>query len=325
MPRGKLRLLESIDDARLLKDFYKCSLCGLCEVVCQAGIKLTELWEKKRCDLVASGKSLPAHRKLAELANLYGNPYGIDQGMRFAVKGSGRTLYFAGCMSGFKLTGIAKSTASILEKLGIEFTMVGKEEFCCGSPFLRTGFEEVAKKLFAKNVKTWEKLGIERIITSCPGCYKTISTDYPRMAAETGVEFEVEVVHIVQILAREIEKLDGSGTVTFHDPCHLGRHMGIYEEPRVVIVKAGFELVEMERSREFALCCGAGGGLRTQFKGLSLEIAKERIREAERVSQTLVTSCPFCVYQLSRAAKEGGSRLRVFDVVEVVDSLISRR
>ncbi len=330
-PRGKLKLAESIGkiDARLLEDIYKCSLCGLCEVVCPEKLELVEFWENLRTKLVEAGKTLPAHRKLAEIVSLYGNPYGEDQKTRASwlgrELGNAKTLYFAGCMASFKLQRIAKSTASILEKLGIEFRVAGGEEYCCGSPFLRTGYRKVAEKLFEKNVRVWQKMGIERIVTSCPGCYRTIALDYAEMAEAKGIELDIEVIHVTAILDSELSSGDRRDILTtFHDPCHLGRHMGVYEEPRSVIRKLGLELVEMERNRELALCCGAGGGLRTQFKEISRAISRERIKEAEATgAELLLTSCPFCVYQLSRSAEKMGSKIKVADIVEVADRIVS--
>ncbi len=111
--------------------------------------------------------------------------------------------------SKFRLQNLAKSTASVLNKLGIEFTIAGKNEYCCGSPFLRTGQKDIVERLFEKNYRYWQKMGIERIITSCPGCYRTISLDYPKIAEEKGYEFDIDVVHTVSILDKmgEFEKI----------------------------------------------------------------------------------------------------------------------
>jgi Fe-S oxidoreductase len=235
-----------------------------------------------------------------------------------------KTLYFAGCTASFRLQNLAKSTASVLEKLGIDFTIAGKNEYCCGSPFLRTGQKDIVERLFEKNYAYWQKMGIERIITSCPGCYRTISLDYPKIAEEKGYEFDIEVVHTVSILDKmgEFEKIDLKAT--YHDPCHLGRHMGMYEEPRNVIKRLGINFVEMERNREQALCCGAGGGLRSQFPEISFEIGRQRVLEAmETGAEYLITCCPFCEYHLSKSAEKLGNRIKVVDLVEIAEKLIS--
>ncbi|MCS7122077.1 MAG: (Fe-S)-binding protein [Archaeoglobaceae archaeon] len=316
-PRGKIQLLDKKLSNRLVKDFYKCTVCGLCEVVCQSKLELTRIWEENRAKLVKSKKYMPAHKKIADAVLLYGNPYAAEQEARVLLNSPSNVLYFAGCMANFKVKNIAECTVKVLKLLGLEFKVAGKSEVCCGSTMLRTGFIDVAEKLFLKNVKNWQKMNVEKIITSCPGCYRTIKSNYPKIAEKKKIDFNFEVVHITQFLERELKKLDLKlGTVTYHDPCHLGRHSKVYEEPRNILKKIGYKIIEMERNRDFSICCGAGGGLRAQFPEISEKITLERILEAESTgAETLVTSCPFCVYQFSKV-----SRLKVRDVVEEVYS-----
>ncbi|WP_456329143.1 (Fe-S)-binding protein [Archaeoglobus sp.] len=336
-PRGKIQLtLKYLDgdieiDQRVVKDIFKCSVCGLCQEVCPVELPLIDFWEELRRELVRKGMApLSVHRKLREITFRNYNPYSGDQEKRgewadFEIKPA-KTLYFAGCTASFRLQNLAKSTASVLNKLGIDFTIAGKNEYCCGSPFLRTGQKDVVEKLFEKNFRYWQKAGIERIITSCPGCYRTLSLDYPKIAEEKGYEFNIEVVHTVSILDKMgvFEKSDITAKATYHDPCHLGRHMGMYEEPRNVIRKLGIDFVEMERNRERALCCGAGGGLRSQFPEISFEIGRQRVLEAmETGAEYLITCCPFCEYHLSKSAEKLGNKIKVVDLVEIAEKLIS--
>ncbi|MCS7144990.1 MAG: (Fe-S)-binding protein, partial [Archaeoglobaceae archaeon] len=284
-PRGKLILLSEIRrgaiklDVRIAKEIYKCSVCGICSVVCPSGLDLVDFWESIREEFVNKKLApLPVHRKVRDITYRESNPYGGDQQKRaewleFNV-GKSRTLYFAGCTASFKAQNIAKATANALKNLGLEFTVLGAQEFCCGSPFLRTGQKDIVKMLFTKNIKAWRKEGIEEIITSCPGCYKTLKEDYPKFAEEAKIDFNFEIKHVSTVFAELIKREKNLEFVaTYHDPCHLGRHMGIYEAPREVIRRSGISLVEMERNREFSLCCGAGGGLRTQFKEIAMAIA----------------------------------------------------
>lgn len=336
-PRGKIQIALSFlngnikIDARTVKDIFKCSVCGLCEEVCPIDLPLIDFWEELRYVMSKNGYApLSVHKKLKEITYRYFNPYSGDQDRRdewvnFEIKPS-KTLYFAGCTASFKLQNLAKATANALNKLGIEFTIAGRNEYCCGSPFLRTGQKDIFEKLFEKNIRYWERAGIERIITSCPGCYRTISRDYPRIAEEKGREFNIEVVHTVSILERmgRFEEVEKKVKGTYHDPCHLGRHMGMYDEPRNVIRKLGIEFVEMERTKEYSLCCGAGGGLRSQFKEISFEIGKQRVLEAmETGAEYLITCCPFCEYHLSKSAEKLGNKIKVVDLVEIAEKLIS--
>ncbi len=333
-PRGQLQILLQIADGsfeldmQIVKDIYKCSVCGLCEVVCMVDLPLIDFWEKLRAELVRKGYApLSVHRKLRDMTYINKNPYGGDQEKRgdwFKLESeeTAKTLYFAGCTASFRLQNLAKSTAELLKKLGIEFKYAGKEEVCCGSPFIRTGQLEIAKELFKRNVRTWEKMGVETIVTSCPGCFRTIARDYPKFAEEMGIDFNYEVYHTAQILDKNLDKDFEVKRIraTYHDPCHLGRHMNIYEEPRRVIAKLGIELIEMPRNRELSLCCGAGGGLRSQFKEISFEIGKERIKEAVSTKvEYLITCCPFCEYHLSKSSEKLGNVIKVVDLIELAN------
>ncbi|MFN3383947.1 MAG: (Fe-S)-binding protein [Archaeoglobaceae archaeon] len=326
-PRGKIILSKQGKiDERIVRDFFKCTICGLCEVICPVNLKLTDFWETRREEFVEKKLApLPIHKKLGEITLRYFNPYSGEPEKRaswldFELENS-KTLYFAGCTASYKLQNIAKSSARVLKELGLDFTVLGSSEFCCGSPFLRTGRRDIGRILFEKNYRAWKRAGIEEIITSCPGCFKTISNDYPKFAKELGYEFDLEVKHISTILAENVEGNLGI-KATYHDPCHLGRHMKVYEEPRKVIRRVGIDLLEMGRNREYSICCGAGGGLRSQFKELSIAICEERIREALSTGASiLITSCPFCEYNFK---KVGGKRIKVFDLSEIAEMTLSR-
>jgi len=333
-PRGKLQILKELLEGRVkinrrvIEDFYKCSTCGLCEVVCMIDLPLIELWESIRAEFVRKGYApLELHRKVRDLTYKNYNPYGgipekRDEWLHIKPNEKSKVLYFAGCTASFRLQNLAKNSVEVLTKLGIEFNYAGKNEVCCGSPFIRTGQLDLAKMLFEKNYKTWIGMGVETIVTSCPGCYRTIAKDYPKFAKEMGYEYDFEVYHTVMMIERFIKSFDEELEIraTYHDPCHLGRHMGIYDEPRKVIRRLGIDLIEMERSREYSLCCGAGGGLRTQFGDLSFKIGRERIDEAARTgAKYLITACPFCEFHLSKSSEKFNKNIKVLDVVELVN------
>ena len=198
-------------------------------------------------------------------------------------------LYFRGCTAREKETGIEKATRKLLDLAGVEYHILD-DEACCGSVLLRTGFESEAKRQMAKNT---EVLKGEKIITSCAGCYKTLSQDYEGL----------DVIHISQLLDELIKdgKLNFDKTdlnVTYHDSCHLGRHMEVFDEPRDVI-KSIANLVEMENIREESLCCGAGGGVKSAYPEIAGEMAKARLNQVKDTNcKTLVTPCPFCKLNL---------------------------
>ena len=173
--------------------------------------------------------------------------------------------------------------------------------------------------------KTFKEEGIERIITSCAGCYRTLKETYPR---KFGLEHGIEVLHLPEFLLERFNngelKFNNNVdmTVTYHDPCHIGRHMGIYKQPREILKQIpGINLVEMDRNKQNAWCCGSGGGVRSAFKDLSSFAADERIREAKETSATAIVSCcPFCLNQFKSNIKN--NEIKALDLSELVKRAI---
>ena len=210
-------------------------------------------------------------------------------------------LYFRGCTAREKETSIQKATEKLLDIAGVDYHIL-EDEKCCGSVLLRTGFFKEAQRQIEKNT---EVLKGEKIITSCAGCYKTLKEDYEGL----------DVIHISQLLDELIRdgKLNlekGELDVTYHDSCHLARHMEVFDEPRNVI-GALANLVEMENNRENSLCCGAGGGVKSAYPEIATQMAMTRIDQAmDTGCKTLVTACPFCKLNLSN------DELEVLDLTE---------
>ena len=183
----------------------------------------------------------------------------------------------------------------------MDYGILGSEEKCCASVLLRMGDPE-HKRVFQENIDLFNSLGIDTLISSCSGCFKTILQDYPRVAP-----LRFEVLHTVEYLARLLKqgKLafphPVNRTVTYHDPCHLGRATGGFEAPRTILKAIpGLRLVEMPRNRDYSRCCGAGGGLKAGFPEIQNKMAQRRIREAEDTgAEQLVSCCPFCFQGLN--------------------------
>jgi len=222
---------------------------------------------------------------------------------------AGKLLYWVGCMASYRTQPIAEATANVLKKLGVRFFTLGTKETCCGSIVLRAGLMEEAVKLARSNIELFSKLGVGFIVTSCPGCFRTIGREYEGML---GFKLPFPVQHTSMLLDELTRKPDAKLgevrlKVAYHDPCHLGRHMGVYDAPRRVLQRIpGIEVVEMPFTREEALCCGAGGGVRSTYRELSGEAARTLILEnfLSTGADTLVTACPFCYFNLSSAASE---------------------
>jgi Fe-S oxidoreductase len=244
-------------------------------------------------------------------------------------------IYFAGCMATYRMETIAKSTINILIRAGIPFKHLGERERCCGSVLLRTGNIRQARNLMRYNLQAFTEIDSDNaptIVTSCAGCYRALKDDYPRYVRKqfkSTQKLDFEVLHVAVFIQQLVA--DGklmlselNAKVTYHDPCHLGRHMGIYDAPRKLLKSIpALELVEMERSRENARCCGAGGGVRAAFKAASQRIAKYRIKDAEEAgANILISACPFCVFNLREAATCLSSKVEVLDLSELIARLI---
>jgi heterodisulfide reductase subunit D len=203
-----------------------------------------------------------------------------------------------------------------------------QDEWCCGSPLQRTGQVDKAIKVAKHNLEAIKKSGAKKVITSCSGCYKMIGGDYEELY---GLKGDFEIMQMSQFLLDLIKKGELKLTkpvnkkVTYHDPCHLGRHMGVYETPRELLQSIpGVELVEMPRNREYAWCCGAGGGVRAGYPEITMFASTDRIKEAEDTGAQAVTSaCPFCWRGLHDAIEENNSKMELYDIVELVEKSIN--
>jgi len=326
-PRGKiilaygLREKEIPADESVLERIYQCTTCKNCERRCPSDIKVVDIVENIRKDLVANDFMYPAHKQIVDRLLNTGNPYGETKKVTFKHedKKQAKVGYFVGCTARYRLPNIANSTISVLEKLGEDFVII--DDVCCGSTIQRIGWpDDAVKKLMKKNIEKIKEKGVEKVIFTCAGCYKMFKKVYPKY---TNIDFEVK--HMVEEIAEKSPKMKPmKRKITYHDPCHLGRHVGIYDEPRKVIKSMPeAELVEMEQTKATAMCCGGGGGVRAAFPDWAKEIASKRIEQAESVNADLIlTTCPFCVTNLSSGKDKKGSKIEVKDLIEVVDQLI---
>ena len=325
---------EIVPSEKLSHVIYACTLCGLCEQNCEFIIELkpTKVFEAIRRKLVNEGYERPEHVIFSESIKENHNPYRTDHKKRMKwikklgieIKPEAEILYYVGCTASYRVDEIAKATVKIFEKLHLDFT-VSPDEWCCGSPLLRTGHYDDALKLMEHNIKLIEKIKAKTVLFSCAGCYRAFKDDYKN---ELG-KLPFKVQHVSEFLSDLIKKgklkIQGNEKViTYHDPCHLGRHMKVYEEPRNVInAVPKTKLNEMDRNRMNAWCCGAGGGVKSAFKDFALSTAKERIREAELTNaEILLSCCPFCKLNLKDGAKKSKSEIEIKDLTEYIEPLI---
>lgn len=216
----------------------------------------------------------------------------------------GNTLYYPGCITKFVLGDKQRKYEELLKKLGVDYIKLADAELCCGIPVLNAGYVEDFEALKRKNLEVFREYDVKRIITNCPGCYHTLKNEY-------GLEVE----HITQLLARNSSRLSKTkgGEVTYHDPCHLGRWSGVYDEPRNVLEKKGFQVKELPYNRESGLCCGGGGGLRQNDRNTSDEVARNVLKDVK--TKKLVTACPMCYYHFRENAKD----IEVLDYADAME------
>ncbi|MCG8636302.1 MAG: (Fe-S)-binding protein [Desulfobacterales bacterium] len=322
------------------EDIWRCTTCGRCPDRCPRGVKQIDVGVSLR--RMASEYEVfpgPVKPALSARAGLIseGNPLQFDRNRRGDwAKGAGvnpftpdmEVLYFAGCYPSFdpRMKKAARATVNILKKAGVDFGILGEKENCCGESIRKIGSEEVFKKLARENIKTFIDHGVKKILVSSPHCYHTFKNEYP----EFMVRFEV--VHTSQYLAELISegRLELTGTygkkVAYHDPCYMGRHNDIYDEPRNVLRGVReLELVEMPDSRRDSLCCGGGGGRIWMDTPKAERFSDLRLQQARSAgAEVLATACPYCItnFEESRLNLEFENIIEVKDITEIIEEAI---
>ena len=328
------------------EEMWLCTTCGRCPQQCprevnqiESGIALRRVATEYG---VFPASVKPIRTAIGSLIG-EGNPLGEDREKRadWAKGLSVKTftegmeiLYFPGCYPCYdpRAKKIATATAKILKSAGVDFGILGAKENCCGESIRKTGDEELFKRLAKENIKTFIDNGVKKILVSSPHCYHTFKNEYP----EFMVNFEV--VHITQYLfelmnegrleftrAQHLFK-KSEKKVTYHDPCYLGRHNGIFDEPREVLKKVlGLELTEMPESRMDSLCCGGGGGRVWMETQKGERFGDLRIDQAIEVgARLLVTSCPYCItmFEDSRITMGVDEKIEIKDITEIIQEAL---
>ncbi|MFQ5885345.1 MAG: (Fe-S)-binding protein, partial [Thermoplasmata archaeon] len=284
--------------------------------------------------MLVGGGMIPQMQRSA-VSNIVqeGNPWGnpAEERMDWA-KGLGVRPYekgmdyllFVGCAPSYdpRNQKVARALVEVLNKAGVSFGVLGTEERCCGDSARRIGDEQAFGTVAERNVRKFEEMGVESVVAISPHTFHTLKNDYREFGGE------LEVVHHTQLLAELVDEgklVPGrlEKKVTYHDPCYLGRHNGVYEEPRKVLESIpGLELVEMERNREFSLCCGGGGGRFWTETPSDERFSNLRVEEAVGTNANLlVTGCPFCVLNFEDSAKALGKEIEL-PIKDTVEFLI---
>jgi len=322
------------------EEMWLCTTCGRCPQQCPRDVKQIESGVALRRVATEYGvfpSSVKPVRTASGSLIGEGNPLGEERKKRadwakgLSVKSfteEMEVLYFPGCYPSYdpRLKKVSAATAKILNSAGVDFGILGSRENCCGESIRKTGDEELFKRLARENIKTFIDSGVKKIVVSSPHCYHTFKNEYP----EFMVTFEV--IHISQYLfelmnegrlalTREYEK-----KVTYHDPCYLGRHNDIYDEPREILKNIpGLELNEMPESRVDSLCCGGGGGRVWMETQKGERFGDLRIEQAIGVgAELLVTCCPYCITMLedSRVTMGFDENIEIKDITEIIQEVI---
>lgn len=322
------------------EDIWRCTTCGRCPQQCPRDVRQIDSVVSLRRIATEYGVFPTAVKPLRTISASLGgegNPLNEDRGKRAEwAKGlSVKTftegmeiLYFPGCYPSYdpRLKKVARATAAILQRAGVDFGILGSRESCCGESIRKAGDEELFKRLAKENIRTFIDNGVKKILVSSPHCYHTFKNEYP----EFMVHFEV--VHITQFLFELLNegRLELSQPyekkVTYHDPCYLGRHNDIYDEPREVLAKiAGLELLEMADSRVDSLCCGGGGGRIWMETPKGERFSDLRLAQAvDSGAEVLVTSCPYCItnFEESKLSLDDSQTLAIKDITEIIQEVM---
>jgi len=330
--------------AALSDENYSCTLCGRCNLVCPVKINTRALWVSLRAAMVDQGHYPAVMATLREAVttryNISGDPNEARLGWAdnleqpiagLAQRRQAKVVYFTGCVAAFYplAYGIPQAFAQVLDRADVDFTCLGGEEWCCGFPLLNAGMGDAVAALVQHNIAAVQAIGARVLVTTCPSCYHTWQHTYRQVY---GQPLGFDVLHASEFLlallaARRLPLQPREETITYHDPCDLGRQSGLYDEPRRVLQSIpGLELVEMAETRERALCCGGGGDVEMANADLVAAVARRRLQMAlDTGARTVVSACQQCKRTLVAAARREKAKVKVLDIAEVVWQAIEHR
>ena len=377
-PRARVALLRAMREGLLERpgentaaQFYRCLLCGACTFACPSGVTVDRILELTRGEMAGLGllpKSLAALDERVAIAH---NASGESNANRLLwaenlpnpPSGLGKTraevVYFVGCVGALfpRSYPVVQSFVQVLERGGVDYALLGGQEWCCGYPLAINGELERARETMRHNVEAVRVLGVQTLVTTCPSCFHFWKHAYPAAVGVAGehkvrpytpplpgegpgeglgfaiqhsTEFLADLLEAGRLPLRDDRSAEHSRSlpeqvVTYHDPCDLGRKSGVFDAPRRILARIpGARLVEMAENREGSYCCGGGGNLESFDPNLSAEIGVQRVQQAAATgAQTLVSACQQCERTLANAARAEGVRIWVKDITEMVLEAIS--
>lgn len=353
---------------RLLDIIYQCNLCGSCDIACKYGMDMEVLQPmyELRAKAVEEGELNPVHMMVIEGLRKDDNmmqssksergDWAQDIDVKKVTDEKADILFHVGCRYSFDedLWPMNERAVSLLRKANVDFGIAGSDETCCGGRAYELGYQGELTKYAESSIDFWKSSGVKTVLTNCADCYHHFKVLYDKI----GLKGDIEILHLTEFFDRLISegklvpKNSIQETVTYHDPCHLGRlgepwihwdgeikiefdkrmhhepqkefrkgTKGVYEAPRNILKRIpGLRFEEMTRIKEYTWCCGAGGGVIDAYPEFNLWTANERLREAQDTGASVVaTACGWCIRSLRDGAKETGSQIKIYDVIELLE------
>ncbi len=324
--RGKMLVLKEILDGtielsdELIETLFQCTTCASCANQCPSGVHPPDIIKEVRKDMVHIGSCHPAFKGMNQVLQSHTNIYGEEGPADFERQRNKKAgyVFFIGCVGSYRQEEATGAILDVLDRLGVDYTLI--DEVCCSGVLEDVGFE-MNKKLVGKNMERIVATGARTVITGCPYCARTFNNkpQYGQLKSEG-----IEVVHVSQFLKNVDFKVKTDKRVAYHDPCDLGRHCGIYEEPREIIRKIAPDFVELRHNRATALCCGAGGGVRGAYAKNSIGMARQRLEEVEEAgAEVLLTECNSCVHNLNNA-KVRAQNFNICTITQFINRLLTQ-
>jgi len=322
--RGKMLILKEVMDGtidlndELIETLFQCTTCAACAESCPSGVNVPDIIKQVRRDMVNIGSCHPAFKGMNEVLKKHTNIYAEDEPEDFERERNKKAeyVYFIGCVGSFREDEATLETLDLLDRINVDYTLI--DEVCCSGVLEDVGYD-MNEDLVRKNMDMILATGARTVITGCPYCSRTFNNK-PQYAElkEKGIN----VLHITQFLKDFDFGVTTDKLVTYHDPCDLGRHCGIYEEPRDVIRKIAPNFVELRHNRVDSLCCGAGGGVRGAYAKNSIAMARRRLEEVEEVgAEVVLTECNSCVHNLANA-KLRKQKFKIYNISQFVNELM---
>jgi len=319
---------QSVDQA-----VWSCVTCNACGVNCPRGIEIIDVMKSVRGLNVSSGRIPEYFEFPLDSLRVNGNPWGGVREKRLEWAGD-LTIpplmaehdycLFTCCTTAYDASNrkAGQALPQLLEYAGISFGTLGAEESCCGDQAHKIGAAEIFSELALKNTELFLRAGVKKILTTSPHCLNAFKNNYAELKASVGSEHYTELLDRLLLEGRLRPTLEVAGTVTYHDPCYLGRHNSIYKAPRRILQSIPrLKLVEMANNRESSLCCGGGGGGAWSDDTPGQNFGVLRIKEALRTgAEVLTTACPYCIRMLNKGVKELGveNQVVVKDIAELL-------